>query len=405
MAANEKQEQTANRVECTSHGSFAPWLAQSGGSLAVSTYQAGKVAMIGWDGNRLTLLMRDFDKPMGMAKDGDRLALATRNHVYLLANARPLAYHFLDDEPGRYDGLYLPRAAYFTSDLNIHDLAYDRHGLLAVNTRFSCLARLSQDFSFEPVWTPSFVTDLVPEDRCHLNGLAVVDGEAKYVTALGTTDEAGAWRAKKRDGGVLMDVQSGEIVLSGLSMPHSPRWYDGSLYVLNSGCGELLQVDAQKGTASVVSRLPGYLRGLTFVGPYAIVGMCKIREKHIFGGLPIQERVSKLMCGMAIVDLRTGGHLGMFEFTSGCEELFDIQFLPGMTRPMILNAEKKVIYESVTNPQSGFWLRTSHEIKEGDRQDDGTSPKALASKSAPAVAFLGEEEWPSERPEAASWPR
>lgn len=324
--------------------------------------------MIGWDGNRPTLLMRDFDKPMGMAKQGERLAIATRNHVYLLANSRSLAYRFVDDQPGRYDALYLPRVAYFTSDLNIHDLAYDRHGLIAVNTRFSCLARLSQDFNFEPIWSPPFVTDLAPEDRCHLNGLAVVDGAARYVTALGATDTAGGWREAKRDGGLLMDIARNEIVLRGLSMPHSPRWHDESLYVLNSGCGELLHVDPARGQSSVVTRLPGYLRGMCFVGPYALVGMCKIREKHIFGGLPIQERVSKLLCGIAIVDLRTGEQLGMFEFSSGCEELFDIQFLPNVFRPMILNADKSVIFESVTNPESSFWLRACNEITHDSSQ-------------------------------------
>ena len=133
------------------------------------------------------------------------------------------------------------------------------------------------------------MTDLVPEDRCHLNGLAVRDGQPRYVTALGTTDTAGGWRERKADGGVLIDVRTSEILVRGLSMPHSPRWYDNRLWVLNSGTGELLVVDPESGRCDVACSLPGYLRGLTFVGPYALVGLCKIREKHIFGGLPVQQ--------------------------------------------------------------------------------------------------------------------
>lgn len=354
------------RIACALHGEFADWLASTGGSLALTTYQAGKVASIGWDGAQPALLMRDFDKPMGLAISGRRMAIAARHHVHLLADAPPLAYDYQMDRRGAYDGIYFPRVNYFTGDLNIHDLAYDKQGLLAVATRFSCLARLSDRFSFEPVWRPSFVTDLAPEDRCHLNGLALVDGRAKYVTALGTTDAPGAWRENKKDGGVVIDVESNEIVRAGLSMPHSPRWHDGALYVLNSGYGELWRIDPRTGEQVVVRRLPGYLRGMDCFGPYAVIAMSKIRERHIFGGLPIQELEKALLCGVAVVDLRSGGLAGVFEFTSGCTELYDVRFVPDVRRPMILNEHKEAVREAITNPESSFWLRPEFEVPSGD---------------------------------------
>ncbi len=349
------------RIECAAVGGFGDWIAQSGGSLVVSTYQAGKVATIGFDGRQPTLLMREFDKPLGIAVKGNRLALATRHEVTVFANAPLLARDYIETQPGKYDGLYLPRVTYHTGDLHTHDVAFEGERLLLVNTRFSCLARPSEEFSFEPVWRPSFVSDLVPEDRCHLNGVAIRDGQARYVTALGTTDTAGGWREEKATGGVLIDVSGDEIVLRGLSMPHSPRWHEGRLWVLNSGAGELLLVDPASGESTVVSRLPAYLRGLCFVGPYALVGMCKIREKHIFGGLPVQERVKELRSGVAVIDLRTGGEIGAFEFTAGCEELYDVQFLPGVHRPTILNLEKEAVRQAMTNPDSSYWLRPSSE--------------------------------------------
>jgi uncharacterized protein (TIGR03032 family) len=350
------------RIHCQTSASFEDWLLQSGGSLAVSTYQAGKVAMIGHDGRQVTLLMRDFDKPLGMVAAGGRLVLATRYEVSVFANSPILAHDFAEDQPGRYDALYLPRATYHTNDLHTHDVAVAPDGITLVATRFSCLAKLSFDFNFVPFWRPPFVTDLVPEDRCHLNGLAVRDGQPRYVTALGTTDTAGGWRERKADGGVLIDIRTSEIMLRGLSMPHSPRWYDNRLWVLNSGTGELLVVDPESGRRDVACRLPGYLRGLTFVGPYALVGLCKIREKHIFGGLPVQQMHAQLPCGIALVDLRSGAQVGFFEFTEGCEELFEIQFLPGVRRPMILNLEKPQTRQAVCNPDSSYWLRPSNEI-------------------------------------------
>ncbi len=352
------------RIDCAASSGFQDWLAQAGGSLAISTYQAGKVAMVGWDGRQVTLLMRQFDKPLGLAAQGDLLALATRNEVTVFANAPLLAQEYLEDQPGRYDALFLPRATYHTGDLHTHDVAFQGDDLLLVNTRFSCLARLGCRYNFTPVWKPAFVTDLVPEDRCHLNGVALRDGKPAHVTALGTTDTPGGWRANKASGGVLIDVESGAIVLGGLSMPHSPRWYAGRLWVLNSGTGEILAVDSAGGRADVVCGLPGYLRGLCFVGPFALVGLCKIREKHIFGGLPIQQRYDRLRCGVVAVDLRTGAEAGMFEFTAGCEELYDVQFLPDVRRPMILNLDKDAVRQAVTHPESSWWLRPSAEAKD-----------------------------------------
>ncbi len=317
-----------SQINCQANAAFEDWLIRSGGSLVVSTYQAGKVAMIGHDGQQVTLLMRDFDKPLGLVIAGGRLVLATRHDLWIFANSPILAHEYVEGQPGRYDALYLPRATYHTNDLHTHDVAVTHEGVFLVATRFSCLARLSFDFNFLPIWRPPFVSDLVPEDRCHLNGLAMRDGQPRYVTALGTTDAPGGWRERKADGGVLIDVRTSEILLRGLSMPHSPRWYDNRLWLLNSGTGELLVVDPENGHSDVAARLPGYLRGLTFVGPYALIGLCKIREKHIFGGLPVQQLHQQLPCGIAVIDLRSGAQAGFFEFTKGCEELFEIQFLP-----------------------------------------------------------------------------
>jgi uncharacterized protein (TIGR03032 family) len=362
------------QILCNASATFENWLVQSGGSLAVSTYQAGKMAMIGHDGRQVTLLMRDFDKPLGLVAAGGRLVLATRYDVTVFANSPILGHEYLEDQPGRYDALYLPRATYHTNDLHTHDLALTAEGITLVATRFSCLAKLSFDYNFTPFWRPKFVSDLVPEDRCHLNGLAVRDGQPRYVTALGTTDTAGGWRERKADGGVLIDVSTSEILVRGLSMPHSPRWNDNRLWVLNSGTGELLVIDPESGRRETACSLPGYLRGLTFVGPYALIGLCKIREKHIFGGLPVQQKHQTLPCGIAIVDLRSGTEAGFFEFTGGCEELFEIQFLPGIKRPMILNLEKPQVRQAVCNPDSAYWLRPSSEIHDNGPIAQGPVP-------------------------------
>ncbi|MGI8738288.1 MAG: TIGR03032 family protein [Gammaproteobacteria bacterium] len=196
-------------------------------SLVISTYQAGKVIVVRKDGDALNTHFRTFLRPMGIAADTARLAIGGTNTVWYYRNVPAVAPKI--EPAGRHDACYLPRRIHVTGDIDIHEMAYDRDGeLWLVNTRFGCLCTVDPEHSFNPRWRSHFVSALAPEDRCHLNGLAMVDGRPKYVTALGATDTAGGWRANKAAGGVLMDIDRNEILLRGLSMPHSPRWSPSS---------------------------------------------------------------------------------------------------------------------------------------------------------------------------------
>ncbi len=344
-------------IRCVLAGDFAGWMAQAGGSIALTTYQAGKVVLIGWDGRQVTILPRDFDRAMGLAVAGPRMLLATRHQVWLLADSPQLAHDFQEGQPGRYDALYLPRATFHTGDINVHDVDFGSDGPWIVNTRFSCLAAPDLNFSFLPRWTPPFITASAPEDRCHLNGLAMEGGRPRYVTAFGATDEAGGWRDARFSGGIVIDVPSGEIAVRGLCMPHSPRLHDGALWVLASGAGELLRIDRATYQPEVVCGLPGFVRGLAFVGPYALIGIGTLRAKHLFSNLPVQAKHSTLICGVAVVDTRTGRVVGRLDFASGCTELYDVRFLPGVLRPMILNADRPETRHAVVAPDHAYWIR------------------------------------------------
>ena len=65
-----------------------------------------------------------------------------------------------------------------------------------------------------------------------------------------------------------------------------------------------------------MAQLPGYTRGLAFIGPYAFIGLSKIRERSVFGGLPIEERRADLHCGIRVVDTRTGQIIAGLDFHS-----------------------------------------------------------------------------------------
>jgi uncharacterized protein (TIGR03032 family) len=214
-------------------------------------------------------------------------------------------------------------------------MAWSGQELWIVNTLFSCLCTLDAQHSFVPRWQPPFITALAAEDRCHLNGLAMLDGRPRYVTVLGRSDTAAGWRAGKATGGCLLDVSTATTVAEGLCMPHSPRCHAGRLWLLDSGKGRLVSVDIGTGRRETVAELPGYTRGLALVGPYAFVGLSKVRETSTFGGIPIAERRGELKCGVWVVNWQTGRSVVFLEFRSGVDELFDVQLLPGLRSPLL----------------------------------------------------------------------
>ncbi len=225
-----------------------------------------------------------------------------------------------------------------TGEIAIHDIGFAAGELWLVNTAFSCLATLDDDHSFVPRWTPSFITGLAPEDRCHLNGMAVRADQVTHVTAFSTTDERAGWRESKAWSGVLIDVASSEVAIAGLSMPHSPRWHGDRLWLLESGRGTLAVADLQAGKVETVCELPGFTRGLAIAGRTAFVGLSQIRETATFGELPLTERLSERQSGIWTVDLQTGQMTGFLRFEDLVQEIFDVSLLPGTSFPEIAEA-------------------------------------------------------------------
>jgi uncharacterized protein (TIGR03032 family) len=315
---------------------FAQVLSGAASSLLISTYQTGRLVCARVRDGRLNTHFREYDKPMGIAVAPGRVALGTRAEVWDLRDMPQAAPKL--DPPGSHDACYLPRNRHVTGDIAVHDLAFAGGELWLAATAFSCLATLDANHSFVPRWAPSFITLLAPEDRCHLNGLAVVDDRIAYVTALATSDEAGGWRASKASGGVIIDVASSEVVIGGLSMPHSPRWHAGRLWLLESGTGSICVADLDAGSVQVVAELPGFTRGLAFLGDVAFVGLSQIRESSTFGELPLTRRLKERQCGVWMVNLRSGAVTGFLRFDDLVQEIFDVAVLAGARFPEIAEA-------------------------------------------------------------------
>jgi uncharacterized protein (TIGR03032 family) len=345
---------TTPQFELTTSRQFPNFLAEQRISLAFTTYQAGKLFLLGLqpDGH-VSVSERTLARCMGMVASPGALHVATLYQIWRFRNV--LDAGALHDG---HDALYAPRMSWVTGDLDVHDMGLLPDGRpVFANTLFSCVATVSDENSFVPLWQPRFISKLAAEDRCHLNGLAMDGNVPRYVTVVGQSDVADGWREHRHNGGCVIDMASNEVVVGGLSMPHSPRLHAGKLWLLNSGTGEFGWVDVKAGRFEPVAFCPGYLRGLVFVGDYAVLGLSQSRGNRTFSGLALDEALAKrgaqARCGLMVVDLRTGDTVHWVRLAGVVQELYDVVLLPGVRRPSAIGFKSDSIRRVITVGDAG----------------------------------------------------
>ena len=321
--------------ELTASPYFAAWLAAQRASLVFTTYQTAKVFFIGLQPNgRLSIFERTLERVMGLSASASTLHLNTLYQIWRFENALAPGETFQG-----YDAVYTPRESRVTGELDVHDVAVDDAGrVLFSNTLFNCLATTDPGHSFRVVWKPPWISRLAPEDRCHLNGLALRDGKPRYATSVSRSDVTDGWRDKRRGSGVVVDIDSNEVVCEGLSMPHSPRWHRGSLYLIDSGSGFFGRVDFEKRRFERLVFCPGFARGLAFSGDWALIGLSDRRENRTFQDLEFEEnlraRDAETRAGLLVVDLRTFETPHWLRLGGVVRELYDVGVLEGIVRAM-----------------------------------------------------------------------
>lgn len=364
--------------------SFAEILNQLGVSLVVSTYQAHRAIVVRSEMQTqrteqteeaypaVNTHFKVFDKPMGIAASDNKLAIGSAYQIWEFRNVPAVTAKL--EPPEKHDACYVVRDRHTTGYIDIHEMSYIKDELWFVNTRFSCLCTFDKDHSFVPRWRPPFVSAYDTSDRCHLNGLAVRDGKPYYVTALGETNKASGWRENKVNGGLLMDATTNEIMTRGLSMPHSPRWYRGKLWILESGVGRLATVDVATGELTTVAHLPGFVRGISFCGPIAFIGLSQVRESAIFSGLEIIDKYPERICGVWAVNIETGQVLGFLKFEGDVREIFAVSVLPNTRFPELVNDDVDLLKEVFVLPDEALAEVEITTMSKEDRE------KAVAAK-------------------------
>ena len=332
-------------------------------SLAISTYQAGKLIFISpKDEEFLIQLPRTFEKPMGIAYDAEKgkLGLACKNSIELFQNSKALA-EFYPKAPQKYDALFMPRVSYNSGGVDIHDLSFGKdQQIFGVNTLFSCLVKFDDQFNFTPVWQPKFISKLSAEDRCHLNGLVMQNGAPKYATTFNQGDKHQSWRENITKTGTLIDVLSDEIIADNLAMPHSPILINEKLYVLLSATGQLIEIDVNNGKTTEIINLNGFVRGMSYFKEYLFIGLSKLRKNSsTFAKLAIADKAN--YAGIAIVHLPTGSYCGEIKYHSSVDEIYDIEVIPDLLRPNIINNTMPESKMGISIPGQSFWAKNKDE--------------------------------------------
>jgi len=381
-------------------GNLPALLKQLNIALAFTSYQAGRLMLVRSDGQELDVNYKSFLRPMGLTVTKDSLTLGTYTQVIkfqredgllpkIKQNMQPIEEDITaprikpketaaptaadmpavtepvqanDSSPTeqqreqqaaqqrwfeyqqtlmapvdeRVDACFITRSAHYTGMINIHDIDWGTEGLWAVNSSFSCLCTLSPNASFVPRWKPHFISELVPEDRCHLNGMTLKDGKPAYVTTFSTFNEAGMWRKGNKFDGTLMDVEHNEILLRGLSMPHSPRYYRNHVYYCNSGEGQLCRYNPITGHSEVLAEVPGFTRGMDFYGPLLFVGLSKVRQSDVTSPAPLARRHDETHSGIWVFNLDNLQTVATLKFTGNVDQIYDVAVLPDCRFPELI---------------------------------------------------------------------
>ena len=326
-------------------------------NLVISTYHANRLIFLhSTDGINVIQVPISFPRPMGVAISSDNMAVATRNDIRMYKGSQ-LAAETYPDRKNNYKSIFLPKKVHITGPVDMHDIHFDSDGkLFGVNTMFSCLVTLEELENFSPVWKPSFIDELVPEDRCHLNGLAMKDGTPAYVTALGSTNDKRGWRKNILNGGVIIDLESNEIISHSLAMPHSPRMLESNLIVLESAAGKLLQIDRDNGKAECILEVPNLLRGITLAKDHIFLAFSKARSSSkLFKDLPVSQYANT--AGILVLDKRSMKVKGKLSYQTTVEEIYDIQSIDIFGLIGMFPLEKPDYLNSVELGQKIFWLK------------------------------------------------
>jgi uncharacterized protein (TIGR03032 family) len=257
--------------------SFTEILKQEKISLIISSNKTDQIIIIKADQDILNLTSHIYNQPTAIAfnneneNNNQKLAIATNREIWELGNFPETAKKL---EPlGKYDACFVPKNIQVTGNINVLDMGYIKGELWLINNRFSCLCTLDSNYSFIPRWNADFINKKYGKNISYLNGLAMENNRPKYITSLAESDYINNNINPNINSGIIIDIETDNIILENLSLPNFPRFYQGKLWFLESGKGHLSYYDFQSQKQVIIAQLPCLTTGLDFAGNFAFIGL------------------------------------------------------------------------------------------------------------------------------------
>lgn len=315
------------------------WLNENKCNIAISSYNSHFIFTIGLDDkDQPFLYCKSAPRAMGICYKNNELIASSLGNITTYTNRGELK----DNVYGIFDKNFVPNTTIHRQDVDIHDICKTDDGeIYYISAMFSCICKPSKDNkTFEVYWKPPWISKLAAEDRCHLNGLCCIDGKPRFVSSICQGDIVKTWQEKSRvKQGIIYDLENEEIYCEGLSHPHSPRWYNNKLWLLNSGTGYFGHVEDKKFVEKVF--IPGFIRGLAFHNNFAVVTTSLDRHNKDFEeyelGDNLEKKGTKGKCGIWIINMESFDIIHNFEFKGDVRELYDTVIIPECRRVRVMD--------------------------------------------------------------------
>ena len=321
---------------------FTTWMNDHQCSIILSSYSTHHVFTLSLDSKgEITNWFSNIGRAMGInySKSTKNLIISNVGNILTFRDKGSLEH----PQYGKFDNNFIPQFGYYSGDVDVHDVCETSTGeIYYVSALFSCVCKPTKNGSFKPYWLPPWISRYAAEDRCHLNGLCLVNDVPRYVTSTCQGDSMGSWRHSGQNGkGIVYDIVENKVVCSGLMNPHSPRWYRDKLWIMESGTGYFGYIDFDKNEFIKCAFVPTFLRGMDFIDNYAIVAGSLPRHDPAFGELPIGSEIEKRSldptCGVWVINLDTFDAEHQLFFNLPVKELYDVSIIPQTKRTRVLD--------------------------------------------------------------------
>jgi len=361
LSSNEKGNEKKSDVQIVHKPSLPGWMKDNNCTFVITSYKSHTLIFLGVRNDTIYTYTMMQERPTGIAIKDDKLYVSNIGNIVTYVNRGAI------ETPlnGMFDTNYCVKNINVSAHIDVHDICVsdDCQSNKSSETLFYCSTGLnsictpSDKYTCNIYWTPPWIKlndkgNPPNEDRCHLNGLCCLDGKPKYVTAVCMRDYLGAWQEHMNEG-VVYDVVENKVVCDKLIMPHSPRVYKNKIWILESGSGYFGYIDGGKFIKKTF--LPGFLRGLDFIGNFAVICTSLDRHDHAFRDTPVSRKLKAdgrdSKCGIWVIDLENFEIESYLHF-SDIKELYDVRIIPNSQTPRVLGMTDSITWKNIYLPFS-----------------------------------------------------